>query len=77
MKKLLLPKTELNEVLLSFKKAFYSAGIFSMFINMLGLIPSIYMLQVYDRVLATGGKVTLLFITIALARTMGSRAVCG
>ncbi len=31
------------------------------------LAPAIYMLQVYDRVLATGGKLTLLFVTIALA----------
>jgi len=66
MKKLLLPKTELNEVLLSFKKAFYSAGIFSMFINMLGLIPSIYMLQVYDRVLQSRNETTLMMLTVIL-----------
>lgn len=66
MKKLLVPKTELAEVLLSFKKAFYSAGVFSMFINMLGLIPSIYMLQVYDRVLQSRNETTLAMLTVIL-----------
>ncbi|MCK6411713.1 MAG: type I secretion system permease/ATPase [Azonexus sp.] len=74
MKKLLLPKTELNEVLLSFKKAFYSAGIFSMFINMLGLIPSIYMLQVYDRVLQSRNETTLMMLTVIL---LGFYAILG
>ena len=44
-----------------------AAAIFSFFLNLLFLAPAIYMLQVYDRVVATGGKTTLLFITLALA----------
>ena len=66
MKKLLVPRSELAEVMLSFKKAFYTAGVFSMFINMLGLIPSIYMLQVYDRVLQSRNETTLLMLTVIL-----------
>ncbi|GAA4753106.1 type I secretion system permease/ATPase [Sphingomonas daechungensis] len=46
---------------------FLAAAVFSLFINLLFLAPAIYMLQVYDRVVATGGKMTLLFITLALA----------
>jgi ATP-binding cassette subfamily C protein len=46
---------------------FVAAAVFSLFLNLLFLAPAIYMLQVYDRVVATGGKTTLLFITIALA----------
>jgi ATP-binding cassette subfamily C protein len=46
---------------------FVAAAAFSLFLNLLFLAPAIYMLQVYDRVVATGGKTTLLFITIALA----------
>ena len=46
---------------------FVAAAIFSFLLNLLFLAPAIYMLQVYDRVVATGGKTTLLFITIALA----------
>lgn len=44
-----------------------AAAVFSFLLGLLYLAPALYMLQVYDRVLATGGKVTLLFITLALA----------
>lgn len=66
MKKLMLPRTELNEVLYSFRKAFISAGFFSMIINMLGLVPSIYMLQIYDRVLQSRNTTTLLMLTLII-----------
>lgn len=46
---------------------FLAVALFSLLINILFLAPAIYMLQVYDRVVATGGKMTLLFVTIALA----------
>ena len=46
---------------------FVAAALFSLLINILLLAPAIYMLQVYDRVLATGGKATLAFVTLALA----------
>lgn len=45
----------------------YAAAMFSLFVNLLYLAPAIYMLQVYDRVVPTGGVATLVFITIALA----------
>lgn len=44
-----------------------AAAAFSLFVNLLFLAPAIYMLQVYDRVVATGGKSTLIYITLALA----------
>lgn len=43
-----------------------AAAGFSFLLNLLYLAPAIYMLQVYDRVVATGGKLTLLFVTMAL-----------
>jgi ABC-type protease/lipase transport system fused ATPase/permease subunit len=46
---------------------FVAAAVFSLLINILYLAPTIYMLQVYDRVVPTGGKTTLLFVTLALA----------
>ncbi len=46
---------------------FMAAAVFSLLINILYLAPTLYMLQVYDRVVPTGGKLTLLFITLALA----------
>lgn len=61
-----MPRTELTEVLFSFRKAFYTAGVFSMFINLLGLVPSIYMLQVYDRVLQSRNVTTLIMLTVIM-----------
>ena len=66
MKKMMMPRTELNEVLLSFRKGFLNVGLFSFFINMLALIPSIYMLQVYDRVLQSRSISTLVMLTIIM-----------
>lgn len=66
MKKLMTPRTELSEVLFSFRKAFYTAGVFSMFINVLGLVPSLYMLQVYDRVLQSRSVTTLVMLTLIM-----------
>lgn len=45
---------------------FLAAAWFSLLINILYLAPALYMLQVYDRVVPTAGKTTLLFITLAL-----------
>ena len=41
--------------------------LFSALVNVLFLAPSIYMLQVYDRVVPTSGLLTLLYITIVVA----------
>ena len=45
---------------------FVAAGVFSFFMNMLLLTPSLYMLQVYDRVLGSRSVETLWFLTILL-----------
>ena len=66
MKKNVMPRTELATVLFSFRKAFYTAGLFSLFINLLGLVPSIYMLQVYDRVLQSRNVTTLIMLTVIM-----------
>lgn len=50
------------------------AGFFSLFINMLMLLPAIYMLQVYDRVLTSSSISTLVALTVlvvALYMVMG------
>ena len=44
-----------------------AAALFSLGVNLLYLAAPIYMLQVYDRVVPTGGVATLGFITLALA----------
>jgi PrtD family type I secretion system ABC transporter len=45
---------------------FVAAGVFSFFMNMLLLTPSLYMLQVYDRVLGSRSEETLIFISLLL-----------
>ncbi|STR45289.1 type I secretion system permease/ATPase [Iodobacter fluviatilis] len=64
MKKQMQPRSELAIVLHSLRQHFWVAGLFSFFINLLMLVPSIYMLQVYDRVLASRNETTLIMITI-------------
>ncbi|UAY94424.1 type I secretion system permease/ATPase [Dickeya dadantii] len=54
-------------VLRQFRRSFWSVGIFSAVINVLMLAPSVYMLQVYDRVLASGNGITLLMLTLLMA----------
>jgi ATP-binding cassette subfamily C protein len=49
------------------RRHFVAAAVFSLLINILYLAPTLYMLQVYDRVVPTAGKTTLLFVTLALA----------
>lgn len=56
-------KPELQEIILGFRKVFIHIGVFSFAINLLMLIPSIYMLQVYDRVLSSRNETTLLLLT--------------
>src|ERR1700733_5990078 len=48
------------------------AGLFSALLNLLYLAPTIYMLQVYDRVVPTRGRLTLLFLTLALLLALGT-----
>lgn len=45
---------------------FVAAGLFSFVLNLLLLTPSLYMLQVYDRVLGSRSEETLWFITLLL-----------
>jgi ATP-binding cassette subfamily C exporter for protease/lipase len=66
MKKLLNPKNEIEQVLLTFKRTFYTVGAFSAIINLLMLVPSFYMLQVYDRVLGSRNEITLLMLTLIM-----------
>ena len=48
------------------RRHFVWAFLFSALVNILYLAPTLYMLQVYDRVMATGGVMTLIFITIVV-----------
>jgi PrtD family type I secretion system ABC transporter len=55
--------------------AFVSIGIFSFAINLLMLVVPIYMLQVYDRVLASRSLDTLLMLTLLAVGLLGASAL--
>jgi ATP-binding cassette, subfamily C, bacterial exporter for protease/lipase len=58
------PPNEITQALQEFKGAFRTVGIFSAIINLMLLVPSLYMLQVYDRVLSSRNETTLLMLTL-------------
>jgi PrtD family type I secretion system ABC transporter len=60
----------LSDALADCRRHFVAAAVFSLLINVLYLAPTLYMLQVYDRVVPTAGKTTLLFVTLALAMAL-------
>ncbi len=64
MAKFQIPQSEIAQILISFKGAFRTVGVFSAIINILMLVPVLYMLQVYDRVLSSRNETTLLMLTI-------------
>ena len=51
---------------------FVWAAVFSALLNLLYLAPTLYMLQVYDRVVPARGGMTLLFLTVVLAFALGT-----
>jgi ATP-binding cassette subfamily C exporter for protease/lipase len=59
-------KNEIGQVLLMFKSTFWTVGTFSAISNLLMLVPSLYMLQVYDRVLQSRNEITLLMLTLLM-----------
>ncbi|QOR39733.1 type I secretion system permease/ATPase [Billgrantia diversa] len=58
--------TDLQRALRACRGAFASVGFFSLFVNLLMLVPALYMLQVYDRVLSTQSTETLLMLTLVV-----------
>jgi ATP-binding cassette subfamily C exporter for protease/lipase len=66
MKTLLKTKNEIEQVLSTFKSTFFTVGAFSAIINLLMLVPSLYMLQVYDRVLGSRNELTLVMLTLLM-----------
>jgi ATP-binding cassette, subfamily C, bacterial exporter for protease/lipase len=61
-----LPDGELADAINSFKSTFATVAVFSAFVNVMLLVPSLYMLQVYDRVLSSRNESTLLVLTLII-----------
>ena len=65
---------ELADAFQDVKRYFIYAGFFSAAVNLLMLVPVIYMLQVYDRVISSGSYSTLAMLTllmVALTAALG------
>ncbi|WP_312721953.1 type I secretion system permease/ATPase [Stutzerimonas kunmingensis] len=68
-------ENSLKAALRACRGSFLSVGFFSFFVNLLMLVPSFYMLQVYGRVVTSGSISTLVMLTlimVLLMATMGS-----
>ena len=59
--------TSLTRSLLSFKKEFLWVGFFSLVANVLTLSPTLYMLQIFDRVMMSQSEITLITLTIIIS----------
>ena len=77
-------RSELTRALWAFRREFLMVGVFSMVANVLMLSPTLYMLQVYDRVMVSRSELTLLamslitlflFCVMAFAEWMRSRVL--
>ena len=77
-------RSELTQALWVFRREFLVVGAFSMVANVLMLSPTLYMLQVYDRVMVSRSELTLLamslitlflFCVMAFAEWMRSRVL--
>lgn len=57
-------RSDLTRTLWIFRREFMVVGIFSMVANLLMLTPTLYMLQVYDRVMVSGSELTLVAVSL-------------
>ena len=60
-------KSPLTQLVIDFKIELIYIGIFSSIVNLLMLVPTMYMLQVFDRVLLGYNQDTLLIISIIMS----------
>ena len=58
----------------SCRRHFVYAALFSALLNLLFIAPMLYMLQIYDRVIPTQGRSTLLFLTLVLVFALATLA---
>lgn len=68
-------KNEIYRIFSTKKKVFFFMLLFSAAINLLMLTPTIYMLQVYDRVLASRNEYTLLMLTLMVVMMLAVMAL--
>lgn len=57
-------RSELAEVLLSYRRIFYIVGLYTAIINLILIVPALYMFQIYDSVLSSRSFETLLMLSL-------------
>ncbi|ATB70955.1 Type I secretion system ATP-binding protein PrsD [Sulfurospirillum diekertiae] len=67
--------SELQQTILKAKKSFIFVGFFSLFINLLQLTSPLYMLQLYDRVMASRSESTLVLLTLLIVALFATMAI--
>jgi ATP-binding cassette, subfamily C, bacterial exporter for protease/lipase len=68
-------RSELTRALWAFRHQFVLVGLFSMVANLLMLAPTLYMLQVFDRVMVSQSELTLLAVSLITLFLFGVMAV--
>src|SRR3954465_3120008 len=64
----------IRDALLRCRRQLLAVGLFSLCVNILMLTSSLYMMQVYDRVLASGSTETLVLLTVIALGALGVMA---
>ena len=67
-------RSALGRTLYSFRREFAWVAVFSFFANLLLLTPTLYMMQVFDRVMASGSEYTLAALTLFMVLFFGIMA---
>ncbi len=57
-------QSDLRRALAACRHSFLTTAFFSLFVNLLMLVPAIYMLAIYDRVLMSGSESTLMMLSL-------------
>lgn len=65
----------LRSALVSCRHHLGAVAAFSALVNVLYIVPTLYMLQVYDRVVPTSGLQTLAFLTLVLLLALGTLSI--
>ena len=69
------PTSELSSALKDVRQYFGYTGLFSAAVNLLMLVPIIYMLQVYDRAISSGSYSTLTMLTLLLVVMLAAMGI--
>ena len=67
-------RSPLTQTLYAFRREFLIVGVFSMVANLLMLMPTIYMLQVFDRVMLSQSEITLIVVSLITLFMFGMMA---